>query len=317
MGNISTKKSGESIGKKFASDIKLLGDKDVRQEIIMVLPAVVLLAVFMVVPFLSAFKLSLTNQRLIPGAVPTKFVGLRNYAQIFTDGEFWQAFRNVILFTVIVIPVQCGFALIVANWLNKVAYIKSFLRSLFFVPYITPMVIVAVIWQSLYQYPAGFVNMVVHFFSFGKAPPIDWLGNQHWALLAIVVLSAWQAYGFQMIIYLGGLQSIPNDLYEAASIDGATTRQQFWHITFPALSDTHVLVLLVTTIQALKLFTQVNIMTKGGPNGATNTIVHYIYQKGFTGGRIGYSAAASIILFILILGIFLLQNALLNKKNKI
>lgn len=311
------KEKSNGIKSSFIHEVKLLGDRDVRQEVLMVLPAVILLALFMVVPFISSFKLSLTNQRLIPGAVPTKFVGFRNYIQIFTDGEFWQAFRNVILFTIIVIPVQCGFALIAANWLNKVAFLKSFLRSLFFIPYITPMVIVAVIWQSLYQYPAGFVNMVVHFLSFGKAPAIDWLGNQHWALLAIVVLSAWQAYGFQMVIYLGGLQSIPGDLYEAASIDGATPRQQFWHITFPALNDTHVLVLLVTTIQALKLFTQVNIMTKGGPNGATNTLVHYIYQKGFTGGRIGYSAAASIILFILILAIFLIQNAILNRKNKI
>lgn len=296
---------------------QLLKDKNVWQEVAMILPAMVLLFLFMVWPFLSAFKLSVTNQRLIPGPVPTKIVGLRNYIQIFMDAEFWQAFRNVILFTVVVIPIQCGFALLAANALNKVTYLKSFLRSLFFVPYITPMVIVAIIWKSLYQYPAGYMNSIVHLLTFGKAPAIDWLGDQHWALLAIIFLSAWQAYGFQMVIYLGGLQSIPETLYEAASIDGATARQQFWKVTLPALADTHVLVLLITTIQALKLFTQVNIMTKGGPNGATNTLVHYIYQKGFTGGKIGYSAAASIVLFVLILAIFMLQNALLNKKNKI
>ena len=289
-------------------------DRDVRQELYMILPAVILLAVFMILPFLSAFRLSLTNQRLITGPVGTKFIGFRNYIQIFKDRDFWQAFGNVLKFTVMVIPLQCGFALLMANWLNKVVYMKSFLRSLFFIPYITPMVIVAVIWESLYQYPDGFMNMIVVFFA-GK--PVQWLGDAHWALPSIVFLSAWQAYGFQMIIYLGGLQNIPETLYEAAGIDGASPVQQFFHVTWPELHDTNVLVLIITTIQALKLFTQVNIMTKGGPNGSTNTLVHYIYQKGFTGQKIGYSSAASLILFFLILGIFLLQNAIINKKEKI
>lgn len=294
-----------------------LRDRDVRQEVYMVLPAVILLFVFMVLPFLSAFRLSLTNQRLITGPVGTKCIGLRNYIQIFQDKEFWQAFGNVLLFTVMVIPLQCGFALLMANWLNKLTYGKGFLRSIFFIPYITPMVIVAVIWESLYQYPSGFMNMVVNFLSFGHAKPIEWLGDAHWALPSIVLLSAWQAYGFQMVIYLGGLQNIPDSLYEAASIDGATPTQQFFHVTWPSLRDTNVLILIITTIQALKLFTQVNIMTKGGPNGSTNTLVHYIYQKGFTGQKIGYSSAASLVLFCLILIIFLVQNALLNRKEKI
>ncbi|HAH61560.1 MAG TPA: ABC transporter permease [Treponema sp.] len=294
-----------------------LHDEDIRQELYMMLPAVILLFLFMVLPFLSAFRLSLTNQRLITGPVGTKFVGFRNYIQIFMDKEFWQAFCNVIKFTIMVIPLQCGFALLMANWLNKVVYIKGFLRSIFFIPYITPMVIVAVIWESLYQYPSGFMNMIIAFISGGQIKPVQWLGDPKWALPSIVFLSAWQAYGFQMVIYLGGLQNIPETLYEAASIDGASPTQQFFHVTWPALRDTNVFVLIITTIQALKLFTQVNIMTKGGPNGSTNTLVHYIYQKGFTGQKIGYSSAASLILFFLILIIFLIQNAFLNRKEKI
>lgn len=293
-----------------------LADKNIRQEIYMVIPAIALLVVFMVVPFFSAFRLSLTNQRLLPGPIPTRFVGLQNYIRILQDPEFWQAFRNILQFTVMVIPLQCGFALLMAVFLNKVKYLKGFLRSMFFLPYITPMVIVAVIWLSIYQYPEGLMNLVLKFITFGKAQPIEWLGNTKWAMPAIVLLSAWQAFGFQMIIYLGGLQNIPDSLYEAASVDGATSIQQFIHVTWPSLRDTNVLVLLVTTIQALKLFTQVNIMTKGGPNGATNTIVHYIFTYGNTAQRIGYSSAASIILFVLILVIFLIQNALLNRKEK-
>lgn len=178
------------------------------------------------------------------------------------------------------------------------------------------MVIVAVIWKSIYQYPDGIANLALKLVTFGQAHSIDWLGNKNSALIAITILSAWQAFGFQMIIYLGSLQSIPSYLYEAANIDGATPFQTFWNVTWPSLKETNTLVLIITTIQALKLFTQVNIMTKGGPNGATNTLVHYIYQNGFAGQKIGYASAASVILFILILVIFLVQNKLLRGKEE-
>lgn len=294
-----------------------LKERNIRQEILMLLPACILLIIFMVVPFFSAFGLSLTNQKLIPNPmVPAKFVGLRNYIQIFKDVSFWQAFKNVILFTIMVIPLQCGFALLMANALNKVRFLKGFLRSLFFLPYITPMVIVAVIWKSIYQYPDGIANLALKLVTFGMAHSIDWLGNKNSALIAITILSAWQAFGFQMIIYLGALQSIPTSLYEAANIDGANSRQVFWNVTWPGLKETNTLVLIITTIQALKLFTQVNIMTKGGPNGSTNTLVHYIYQSGFMGQKIGYASAASVILFLLILIIFLVQNKLLRGKEE-
>ncbi len=299
------------------SPFAVLKEKNIRQEIYMLLPACILLIVFMVTPFVSAFGLSLTNQKLIPNPmVPAKFVGFRNYIQIFKDTSFWQAFKNVILFTIMVIPLQCGFALLMANALNKVKFMKSFLRSMFFLPYITPMVIVAVIWKSIYQYPDGIANLAVKFITFGQAHSIDWLGNKNSALIAITILSAWQAFGFQMIIYLGALQSIPNSLYEAANIDGASPTQIFWNVTWPSLKETNTLVLIITTIQALKLFTQVNIMTKGGPNGSTNTLVHYIYQSGFAGQKIGYASAASVILFLLILIIFLIQNKLLRGKEE-
>lgn len=300
--------------KNFFAPLK---ERNIRQEILMLLPACILLIIFMVVPFFSAFGLSLTNQKLIPNPmVPAKFVGLRNYIQIFKDVSFWQAFKNVILFTIMVIPLQCGFALLMANALNKVRFLKGFLRSMFFLPYITPMVIVAVIWKSIYQYPDGIANLALKLVTFGMAHSIDWLGNKNSALIAITILSAWQAFGFQMIIYLGALQSIPTSLYEAANIDGANSRQVFWNVTWPGLKETNTLVLIITTIQALKLFTQVNIMTKGGPNGSTNTLVHYIYQSGFMGQKIGYASAASVILFLLILIIFLVQNKLLRGKEE-
>jgi multiple sugar transport system permease protein len=289
---------------------------DHGQELLMITPALILLFLFLLLPFLMSIELSFTNQRLVQGPVPTKFIGMRNYVRILSDPEFWQAFWNIMRFSLMVIPLQCGFALIMANFLNKLSMMKSFLRSLYFLPFITPMVIVTVIWQTIYQYPNGIMNTLVSFFSFGAVGPIEWLGSEFWAMPSIVLLSAWQAYGFQMIIYLGGLQNIPNEIYEAADIDGATGWEQFRFITWPSLINTNVLILIITTIQALKLFTQVNILTKGGPNGTTNTLVHYIYESGFVGQKIGYSAASSLLLFLLIFGIFLVQRLSLSSLER-
>lgn len=282
----------------------------------MILPAIILLFTFLMLPFIVSITLSMTNQRLVQGPVAAKFILFRNYAQIISDRDFWQAFWNVTKFAVLVIPLQCGLALVFATLLNKQQFMKGVLRSLFFLPFITPMVIVTVIWKTLYMYPKGVLNVLVQFVSGGAIEPIQWLGNASTAMPAIILLSAWQAYGFQMVIYLGGLQGIPASLYEASEIDGANKIQQFFKITWPSLQSTNVLIIIITTISALKLFTQVNILTQGGPDGATNTLVHYIYEAGFVGQRIGYSAAASVLLFLIVLSIFAIQKLLLDKLTK-
>ncbi len=201
--------------------------KQQMHETLMILPAIILLFTFLVLPFIVSIRLSLTNQRLVQGPVATKFILFRNYAQIISDENFWQAFWNVIKFAVMVIPIQCGIALIFATLLNKQQVMKGVLRSLFFLPFITPMVIVTVIWKTLYQYPKGIFNLIIQSISGGALGPVEWLGNVSTAMPAIVLLSAWQAYGFQMVIYLGGLQGIPASLYEASEIDGANKIQQF------------------------------------------------------------------------------------------
>ena len=291
-------------------------NKQRMHETLMILPAIILLFTFLMLPFIVSITLSMTNQRLVQGPVAAKFILFRNYAQIISDRDFWQAFWNVTKFAVLVIPLQCGLALVFATLLNKQQFMKGVLRSLFFLPFITPMVIVTVIWKTLYMYPKGVLNVLVQFVSGGAIEPIQWLGNASTAMPAIILLSAWQAYGFQMVIYLGGLQGIPASLYEASEIDGANKIQQFFKITWPSLQSTNVLIIIITTISALKLFTQVNILTQGGPDGATNTLVHYIYEAGFVGQRIGYSAAASVLLFLIVLSIFAIQKLLLDKLTK-
>ncbi len=284
------------------------------QELGMLLPALALIAAFLLLPFLSSFRIALTNERLIPRPVPARFVGLANFQQIISDHDFWQALWNVARFTVMVLPVQCGFALAIALLLNQKLPFRNFFRALFFLPAITSMVVVCVIWATLFQYPTGPFNQILGVLSFGMAQPIDWLGNPDWAMPAIVLLSAWQAYGFQMIVYLAGLQGIPESLYEAARLDGASRWQQFRYVTMPSLRQTHIFVLIITTIQAFKLFTQVNILTQGGPRGTTDTLVHYMFEAGFVNQRLGLASAVAILLFFIVLAVSLVQRFVVKDR---
>ena len=282
----------------------------------MLLPAIFFLLAFVVVPFVISIRLSFTDTRLIQGPIPPKWVGFRNFSRILGGWPFWHAFLNVLWFTAMVIPIQCGFALLMAVLLNSQRRAKNFFRGLYFVPFITPMVVVCVIWATIYQYPSGVFNSLVNVLSFGLAKPVEWLGNPGTAMPAITGLSAWQAYGFQMVIYLAGLQNIPEELYEAAEIDGASGWRRFVHVTWPSLAATNVFILIITTIQALKLFTQVNILTHGGPRDATNTLVQYIYRNGFVAQNVGYASAASLLLFLLVLGIYLLQQLAVRRYGE-
>lgn len=290
-------------------------DAERLQEYLMALPAGVLLTVFLVLPLGMSFWLSLTDQRLVPRPIPTRFIGFQNYERILTDPEFWNALYNIVVFVVMVVPIQCGFALLMAVVINQKLPCRNLFRSLFFLPAITSMVVVSVIWSTLLQYPTGPVNTVLNVLSFGLVGPYDWLGDPATAMPAIVVLSAWQGYGFQMVVYLAGLQNISASLYDAARVDGASPWQQFWHITMPCLRNTHVFVMIITTIQAFKLFTQVNVLTQGGPNGATNTVVQYMVVSGFYEQKIGYASAVAAILFLIVVSIAIAQHYILRDKT--
>ncbi len=290
--------------------------RDGVEEFLMLLPALILLVVFLVVPFLMSFQLSLTNQRLIQGPVAAKFIGIRNFVQIMTDREYWQAFGNIGYFTLLVVPIQCGTALALAFFLNRIKVMKNFLRAIYFMPFITPITVVCVVWATFYQYPYGIFNSILGFISGGTFNAVDWLGTKASAMPAVVFLSSWASYGFQMVIYLAGLQNIPEEGYEAAETFGANGWQKFRYVTWPYLRNTNIFVLTITTIQAMKLFTQVNILTHGGPVGTTNTLVHYMYEKGFVAQKIGYASATSVLIFVLVLIIVLIQRYLLGLSEE-
>ncbi|WLE00760.1 sugar ABC transporter permease (plasmid) [Agrobacterium leguminum] len=288
---------------------------DSLQQLSMLLPGAVLVLTFMVAPFVYSIWLSMTNERLIPRPVPSKFIGFDNYTRLAADPVFWQALGNLFRFTVLVLPLQCGFALLVAIALNQKLPFRGLFRSVFFLPSITSMVVVCIIWSTIFQFPTGPLNSLVNALSFGLAGPVDWLGDRNVAMFSIVLLSAWASFGFQMIIYLAGLQNISAELYDAARMDGAGPLSRFWNVTMPGLRETHVFVLIVTTIQAFKLFTQVELLTGGGPGGSTETLVRYMVTAGFTQQRVGYGSAVAVVLFLIIMMISMTQRFLTRNKN--
>jgi multiple sugar transport system permease protein len=292
-----------------------LVSKDTRTAWWLLAPALGMIGLFIVVPFLMSVVLSFTDQRLVPNPnVPTEFIGFRNYLRLAEAGDFLNAFWRTLTFAVLVVPLQCGMGLGAALLINSKLPMRNLFRGIYFLPTVISMVVVSCIWSSLYQ-REGFFNYALQGLSGGALGPVDWLQNPATAMISLVVLSAWQGFPFQMVVYLAGLQGISKDLYEAAQIEGATRRQEFWNVTMPGLRNTHILVVMTTTIFAFKLFTQVQLLTQGGPLDVTNTMVRVMYKQGFTQGKVGVGAAAAVVFFLIVLLISYLQRRLVKEER--
>jgi multiple sugar transport system permease protein/raffinose/stachyose/melibiose transport system permease protein len=278
----------------------------------MIAPAAVLLVMFLIIPVILAFALSFTNARLI-SPNPPRLVGFDNFARAFTDPVFLQSAWNTFVFALVVVPVQAAFALLLAVLVNRSVRGVTFFRVVFFIPVVTSIVVVSILWKFMYQ-ENGLINSMIDTITFGAWSGTDWLNNPSTALGAIIFLSIWQAVGFHMIIWLSGLQTIPEELYEAARMDGASPWQQFANVTWPGLRPTMVFVLVTITIQALALFVQIDVMTQGGPVNTTSTVVFYAVRKGSQQQEIGYASAISLIFFVAVLIIALIQRRLTREK---
>ena len=265
---------------------------------IFVAPAVILLIAFLVVPmiytvYFSGFK----YQIMRPDAM--KFIGFENYQKLFSDKNFWLALKNTVYFTVIVVPCQCVLALALALLVSKKFRGVAVFRTMYFAPQLTSMVVISVLWSVLYNANpnTGLINSIL--VSLGMSP-IKFLSDASTAMNSIIFMSAWQGAGYQMMIFLAGLQGIPRDQYEAASVDGATKFKQFLYITIPGLKGPIKYVIMITMIQAMKLFTQPYIMTQGGPKNSTKTLVYYIYTQGFQKGNFGYACSIAAVFFVIV-----------------
>lgn len=273
-------------------------------------PALAGLLLFVAVPFGLALVLAFTNLRL-GSPLPTEFVGLRQFQRIFTDPTFNRALLNNTLFALLVVPLQTALALGLALLLHQPLRGRALFRTLLFLPVVFPLSLVAVVWVLIYAPgPDGMLNSFLSLLSLGAWTARDFLHDPHWALAAVMLTSIWQGTGFQMVILLAGLQAIPEQLYEAARMDGAGALARFRHVTLPQLRNPLLFVVLVTTILAFRLFDQVQIMTQGGPLNATTTVMFEAVQAAFTRQQVAAGSAMTVVLFALVLLITLLQRRL-------
>ncbi len=339
-------------------------------------PSILLIAGFIVLPFLFAILFSFTNQRLV-SPNPAEFVGFANYRQLldvttltleperdaagavvmedgvpkypslrsltrnnpdrpdlngmrewfsFGSGEsrtyvlardvvFMKALVNTFIFVLVVAPVQGGLALGLALLINQRLRGINVFRTIYFMPVVVSIVVVSLLWRFIYDGQSGLLNNLLSALSFGAIPKVDWLGNPSTALGAIIAMSIWQAVGFHMVIWLSGLQTISPTLYEAGAIEGASKWQTFRYITWPGLRNTAVLVLIVITMQAFALFAQIDVMTGGGPLDSTQTIVFQAVERGYGKQDISGGSAISVVLFIIVLSISLIQRWLTREKR--
>ncbi|KRE31489.1 ABC transporter permease [Agromyces sp. Soil535] len=284
-----------------------------RAGLAMAAPAALLLILFLIIPVLLAFGLSFSNARLI-SPNPPRLVGIDNFLRAFSDPVFLRSTLNTFVFAAVVVPVQAGLGLLLAVLVNqKIRGVTAF-RVIFFIPVVTSIVVVSILWKFMYQ-PDGLINSFIDSITFGAWQGTAWLNDPNTALGAIIVLSIWQAVGFHMLIWLSGLQTIPEELYEAARMDGASSWQQFANVTWPGLRSTMVFVLVTITIAALGLFVQIDVMTQGGPVNSTSTLVYQAVRKGYREQEIGYGAAISLIFFVLVLIVSVVQRYLTRDKE--
>ena len=270
-------------------------------------PALVLIGVFFFLPVAAALVLSVTDFDLYGIANPanTRFIGLQNYIRLLHTPDFWSALKNTFYFAFVGGPLTIAVALGAALLLSsKLVRFKGFFRTVYFTPFVTTLVAVAIVWRYLYHTRYGLFNYGLAHLGIG---PIDWLGDPHWAMPAIILMAVWKGFGYNMLIFIAGLQAIPDELYDAAEIDGAGPFRRFFSITLPMLAPTLVFVAVITMIGYFQLFAEPYVMTQGGPLRSTTSVVLLMYEEGFRWWRMGYAAAIAFVLFVVILLATLVQ----------
>lgn len=270
-------------------------------------PALTAIFVFFFIPVISAFVISFTDFDIyaIGNYSKFRFTGLDNYIKLFENPLFWKALKNTFLFVLVSGPLSIAVSLGAALLLNsKLVRFKGIFRLVYFMPVVTTLVAVSIVWRFIYHPGFGLLNYGLSFIGIGK---IDWLGDPNWAMPSIIILSIWKNFGYNMIIFIAGLQNIPEELYEAAHIEGANGWQRFTKITLPMLAPTTIFITIITMIGYFQLFAEPYIMTQGGPLDSTLSIVLYMYQEGFRWWNMGYSSSIAFVLFVIILAGTLLQ----------
>ncbi|MDQ0958489.1 multiple sugar transport system permease protein [Streptomyces sp. B4I13] len=297
-------------------------NRDWLHGLLMSAPALGGLIAFVGVPFVYAVVLSFYNVRL-GSPLPPRFFGLEQYRRLFTDpdmsGPFLRALLNNLTFAVVVVPLQTGLALALAILLNRKLKAIGLFRSLFFLPVVFPMALVAVIWRLILARSGdGLLNSALDAVTFGNWGAFDWLGDGLTAMASVIVLSVWQGVGFQMVILLAGLQQIPGELYEAAQLDRASRWQQFRHVTLPGIRGTLVFVALLTSVFSFRVFDQVYVLVKGGglDEDATRTVMYQAVTTAFDQNNIGQASAITVVFFLIVVALTLTQRRVVRAGDE-
>jgi multiple sugar transport system permease protein len=272
-----------------------------------VAPALMVIAVFFFLPVLAGFALSFTDFDIyaLADISNLRFVGLANYVELLQTPLFWKALGNTLYFVGVGVPLSIAASLGAALLLNsKLARFRPFFRVALFAPVVTTLVAVAIVWRYLLHTRSGLLNYGLE--GLGLAP-IDWLGDPHWAMPAIILFAVWKNFGYNMIIFLAGLQSIPEEHYEAARIEGASSWQQLRYVTLPALAPVVLLVSVLTMAGYFQLFAEPYVMTQGGPLQSTVSVLYFMYEEGFKWWNLGFASAIAFVLFVLMFVVTMLQ----------
>ncbi|MBE7705151.1 MAG: sugar ABC transporter permease [Cyanobacteria bacterium SIG29] len=270
-------------------------EKNIRTSFL--IPSLIGSFVFIFLPSIFSFFLSFFDWNLINDL---KFVGLNNYLNLLSSTEFWFVFKNTIVYSLAVTLLGTLIPLVLASIINSKIICKEFLKTSYFLPFITPMIVIAMIWQWIFDPNIGFINLLLK-------SNIQWLYDTKTAMFALIIVSVWKLIGYNMVIFLSGLSSISSQVYEASKIDGANKVKTFLFITVPLLTPTIFFVLLITTISSFQVFDLIYLMTEGGPENSTNVLVYWLYKNAFEFFNIGKASAIAYVLFVFILILTIIQ----------
>ncbi|WP_253735942.1 carbohydrate ABC transporter permease [Paenibacillus sp. FJAT-26967] len=271
---------------------------------VFITPMLIGVTIMTLLPIIASFFLSFTDWNFLHGFKRIDFIGLRNFERLFADSIFWQAMKNNLIF-MLVVPATLALSLLLAVIINKYVYFKDMFKVIYFMPYISSVVAVAMVWQVLFHPSYGPVNQML--MSIGISDPPKWIADVNFALPSIMMIMIWVSIGYNLIIYIAGLQSIPAELYEAAEMDGAKPWQQFRSITLPMLSPTTFFLLITGLIGTFKVFDLVQVLTGGGPANSTTVVVFHLYETAFVHLKMGYASTMALVLFVTIFLITLIQ----------
>jgi multiple sugar transport system permease protein len=283
---------------------------------VFVAPALIAIAAFFVLPVVAALLLSLTDFDIyaLADTRNLRFIGIENYARLFENPLFWRAMGNTLWFVVFGTPLTIAASLGAALLLNsRIVRLRPIWRVALFAPYVTTLVATAVVWRYLLHTRYGVINYGLDAVG---APPVDWLGDPHWALPAILFFVIWKTFGYNMLIFLAVLQTVPEELYEAARVDGAGRLARFRHVTLPAIAPALLLVSIVSMAGFFQLFAEPYVMTQGGPAQSTVTVLYFMYEEGFKWWNLGAASAVAFILFLCIFAVALLQLAVSRRLER-